>query len=150
MSRPRHRSFRARAFTLAEVLAALLFMAIVIPVAMHGVSVSSRAGNLGQRKAAAARIAERVLEEQMITNQVTGTTPYGTITEGDFTYPWTLRTEPWVADTTTSLLVVTVRVEFELQGHTYDIAVSSLHDPAAPSSSGTTSSATTSPAAAEP
>ena len=35
---------RNRAFTLAEVLAALLFMAIVIPVALHGMSVASRAG----------------------------------------------------------------------------------------------------------
>src|SRR5258708_37139450 len=54
-------------YTLAEVLAALLFMAILIPVTMHGVSVSSRAGVLGQRKATAMRIAERVLDESIIT-----------------------------------------------------------------------------------
>ena len=46
-----------RAFTLIEVLAALLLMAIVIPVAMQGMSIASRAGLLGQRKAAAMRVA---------------------------------------------------------------------------------------------
>jgi type II secretory pathway pseudopilin PulG len=143
----RHRLLRrVRAFTLAEVLAALLFMAIIIPVAMQGVSTASRAGNLGQRKVTAMRIAERVLEEQFITNQVTGTAPYGTVIEGSLSYPWTLRTDPWTAaDTSSSLLVVTVRVEFELQGHTYDVALSTLYDPAA-SSSGSSSSTGTSPA----
>ena len=34
---------RCRGFTLAEVLAALLLMAILIPVTVHGVSVASRA-----------------------------------------------------------------------------------------------------------
>ena len=37
---------------------------------MHGITVASRAGTLGQRKAAAMRIAERVLEEQIITGQL--------------------------------------------------------------------------------
>ena len=51
---------RRAAFTLAEVLAALLFMAIVIPVALEGLRIASLAGQVGERKAAAARVAERV------------------------------------------------------------------------------------------
>ena len=50
-SGPARRRLGAGGFTLAEVLAALLFLAILIPVTMHGVSVASRAGILGQRKA---------------------------------------------------------------------------------------------------
>src|SRR5262249_7036340 len=111
MRRAVHRSAfrRPRAFTLAEVLAALLFMAIVIPVALHGVSWASGAGMLGQRTAVAMRIAERVLDETIATSQNPATAAVGSITEGDTTYPWTLKVEPWTEDTMT---VLTVTVQF--------------------------------------
>ena len=137
------RPLRTRAFTLAEVLAALLFMAILIPVAMHGMSVASRAGSLGQRKAAAMRIAERVLEEQIVSGQMATATPFGSIVEGDTTYPWTMRSDPWPEDTAISLNVVTVRVEFTVQGNTYDVAASTLYDPNAVSTVVTSTPVTT-------
>ena len=119
-----------RAFTLAEVLAALLFMAILIPVTMQGVSVASRAGILGQRKATAMRIAERVLDEQILSGQMATATPYGSIVEGDTSYAWTMKSDPWPEEFTIIMNVVTVRVEFEVQGTTFDVAVSTLYDPA--------------------
>jgi prepilin-type N-terminal cleavage/methylation domain-containing protein len=119
------RSARA-GFTLAEVLAALLLMAILVPVAMHGVSVASRAGTLGQRKATAMRIAERVLDEAILTGRVTSGAANGTIVDGDLSYPWTLKSQPWSEDTMTQ---VTVRVYFELQGETFDVAATTLYDP---------------------
>jgi type II secretory pathway pseudopilin PulG len=126
--RPSRRSLVVGGFTLAEVLAALLFMAIVIPVTMQGVAVASRAGVMGERKAAAMRIAERVLDEQIATGQIAQATPYGTIVDGDLSYPWTLTTESWTEDLMT---VVTVRVTFDVQGKTFDVAASTLYDPAA-------------------
>ena len=54
---------RTSAFTLVEVLAALLFMAIVIPVAVDALHVASLAGEVAARKAVATRIADRVLNE---------------------------------------------------------------------------------------
>lgn len=120
-----------RGFTLAEVLAALLFMAILIPITMQGVSVASRAGTLGQRKAVAMRIAERVLEEQIVSGQIGMGVPYGSIVEGDLAYPWTLKSDPWAEDPAIGLTVVSVRVEFTVQGNVYDITASTLHDPMA-------------------
>lgn len=117
-------------FTLAEVLAALLLMAILIPVTLHGVTVASRAGILGQRKAIAMRIAERVLDEQIVSGQVGSSTPYGTIVEGSIAYPWTIKSDPWIGDTASTMNLVTVRVEFSVQGNTYDVAASTLYDPA--------------------
>lgn len=117
---------RSRGFTLAEVLAALLFMAIVIPVAMQGMYAASRAGTLGQRKAAAMRIAERVLDETIVLHQVTTSSGYGTITEGANDYPWTLRSEPWSEDG--AMTLVTARVTFAVQGDTYEVAASTLYD----------------------
>jgi hypothetical protein len=135
-TRLRHRG----AFTLAEVLAALLFMAILIPVTMQAVSVASRAGMLGQRKATAMRIAERVLNEQIITGQIGTATPYGNVVDGDMTYPWTMVTEPWTED---SMTVVTVRVTFDVQGNTFDVAASTLYDPAVSTTTTTLAPVTT-------
>jgi|SRR5581483_8629321 len=123
--RPVPRS-RRRGFTLVEVLAALLFMAIVIPIAMHGVSIASRAGILGQRKAAAIRVAERVLDESFISGQLGTTATNGTTTDGETTYTWTLQTQPWTEDTMTT---ATVTVSFDVQGNTFDISLTTLFDP---------------------
>lgn len=114
---------RSRAFTLVEVLAALLMMAIVIPVAMEGMSIASRAGVLGTRKAAAMRVAERLLNELVIGNQLQQSSSSGTIADGDTTYPWTMRTEAWSED---AMLQMTVTVNFVVRGNTYDVSVSTL------------------------
>lgn len=128
-----------RAFTLAEVLAALLFMAIVIPVAMQAVSVASRAGILGQRKAAAIRIAERVLQEMIVTQQAGTGAMSGTIVENNVSYPWMMTSTPWSED---AMTVVTVKVTFEVQGGTHDVAASTLFDATAVPSSDVTPAAT--------
>ncbi len=57
---------RTAAFTLAEVLAALTFMAIVIPVAIEGLRIANRAGVVAQRKTVAARVADSVLNEALV------------------------------------------------------------------------------------
>src|SRR5438445_13874346 len=83
---------RARAaFTLVEVLAALTLMAIVIPVAVDGLRVANLAGEVGQRKAAAARIAERMLNELMVTGQLRGATQNGVVQEGAQQDQWSMR-----------------------------------------------------------
>ena len=115
----------ACAFTLIEVLAALLLMAIVIPVAMEGMSVSSRAGLLGQRKAAAMRVAERMINELIVTGEMNQTSSSGTMVDGDTSYPWTMQSEPWTED---SMTHVTVKVTFSLQGNSYDVSASTLFD----------------------
>jgi len=115
-----------RGFTLAEVLAALLLMAIIVPVALQGVQIASRAGTLGQRKAAAMRVAERVLNELIATGGLTQSTGSGTAAEGDQPYAWTMQTETWPED---AMNVVTVRVVFNVQGNDYNVSLSSLYDP---------------------
>ncbi len=116
---------RARAaFTLAEVLAALAFMAIVIPVAVEGLRIANLAGEVGQRKAVAARIAERVLNEWIIgSRMMQGRGQIGTIQEGTVQYRWAIRSEPWSEDT---MNLVTVRVIYPAQGRDYDVRLSTL------------------------
>src|ERR1035438_5377557 len=68
-------------FTLAEVLAALVFMAIVIPVALDAMHIASRAGTVAARKGEAARVAQRLLTETLITTNWTQSVQSGTLTE---------------------------------------------------------------------
>jgi hypothetical protein len=114
---------RRGGFTLAEVLAALVFMAIVIPVAVQALRVANLAGQVGYRKAAAARVAERVLNELLITTQFQGLSQSGVTDEGQQQYRWTVRSEPWTQD---AMLMVTVEVLFAVQGRDYDVRLSTL------------------------
>ncbi len=94
-------------FTLAEVLAALLFMAIVIPVAVQALRIASLAGEVAQRKAEAGRVAERVLNENIIATNLNQGTQVGTVTEGFREFRWTLRSEVWQQATTNVLPTAT-------------------------------------------
>lgn len=120
---------RLPAFTLAEVLAALAFLAIVIPVAVEGLRVANRAGQVGQRKAVAARIAERVLNAWTVESQGLGGSSQGVVEEGPFEYAWSLRTELWPEDS--AMRLVTVQVSYAIQGEEYEVRLSTLADPAA-------------------
>lgn len=98
-------------------------MAIIIPVAMEGMSIASRAGILGQRKAAAMRVAERLLNELVVEAGTQQATASGNLADGDVSYPWTMRTENWSED---ALQQMTVTVTFTLQGQNYDVSASTL------------------------
>lgn len=109
-------------------------MSIVVPVTMRAVSVASRAGLMGQRKAAAMRIADRVLNEMAITGEGLSGSTSGSIAEGDTAYVWNLTSQSWSED---PLTLVTVSVQFVVQGDTYAVNASTLIDP---NTGGTTAS----------
>src|SRR5256885_76141 len=77
-------------FTLAEALAALAFMAIVIPVAVQGLKVANLSGQVAERKGEAMRVAERVLNETMITTNWAKSLQSGTIEAENRQYRWQL------------------------------------------------------------
>ena len=111
------------AFTLAEVLAALLFLAIVIPAAIEAIHVASLAGEVAARKGAAARIADRVLNESLVMTNWSGT-QNGTATEGGREFRWTLTSSGWPQDSAMS--VVTAEVKFSAQGKDYSVKLETL------------------------
>lgn len=113
----------AGAFTLVEVLAALAFMAIVIPVTIEAFRVASLAGQVGQYKAVASRIADRTLNELIVTGQYRNSTQRGTVHEGVLDYQWTMRSETWPLSV---MRLVTVQVTFPVQGRDYDVRLSTL------------------------
>lgn len=120
---PRPRRTERGGFTLVEVLAALLMMAIIIPVAMEGMGVASRVGILGQRKAAAMRVAERVLNELIVEGETQQSSASGTTFDGATTYPWSMRSQSWTED---AMIEMTVTVTFTVQGNPYDVSATTL------------------------
>lgn len=101
-------------------------MAIVIPVAVAGIQVASRAGQVGVRKAAAARIADRVLNELEVTGQLYNGSQSGVVEEGRQEFKWSLDSQAW---TEGNLNVATVSVDYQVQGRDYNVHLSTLLDP---------------------
>ena len=112
-------------FTLVEVLAALLFMAILVPVTVQAIRVASRAGQVADRKVVAARVAERVLNELLVTGALMQNSSSGTIEEGDRSYEWTMTSETWAED---QMNLITVSVTYEVQGQEFDVQLSTLFE----------------------
>jgi len=120
------------AFTLAEVLAAMLFLAIVIPVAVEALHISTLAGEVAARKGAAARVADRVLNESLVTTNWSGSAQNGTVSEGAIDYQWTLSAQSWPKqqqnplNPAISMEMLTAQVTFQAQGKPYTVKLSTL------------------------
>jgi hypothetical protein len=117
------------AFTLAEVLAALLFLAIVIPTAVEALHVASLAGEVAVRKGAAARVADRILNESLVTTNWNGGMQSGTITEGILEFQWKLTSQNWTAGSAQpaqTMQLLTAEVTFSAQGKNYSVKLSTL------------------------
>jgi len=135
---------RPAGFTLVEILVALGLMAVIIPVVSEGLKLASLAGEVSQRKALAMRIAERVLNETIITGQWTQIRGADE-QSGAVTYHWMLRNEPWTAVNNSvnlstpngintavvnpnTLHVLSVDVSFPAQGRKFAVHLSTVID----------------------
>ena len=116
-------SRRAGGFTLAEVLAAMLFLALVIPAAVEALHVATLSGEVAVRKGEAARVADRVLNESLVLTNWTSGTQNGTITEGTLDFQWQVTAENWPQD---SMELVTADVTFMAQNKPYTVSLWTL------------------------
>ena len=117
------------AFTLAEVLAALLFMAIVIPAAVEGLHIASLAGTVATRKGEAARVAQRLLTESLVTTNWNQSVQSGTLVEGRRQFRWTMHNDPWNQDPNQNVIRrLSVEVTFTAQNRDYSVRLSTLVD----------------------
>jgi type II secretory pathway pseudopilin PulG len=111
------------AFTLAEVLAAMLFLAIVIPVAIEALNVATLGGEVAARKSEAARVADRVLNESLVTSNWSNGLQSGTITEGVLDFRWKLSSQNWPQD---AMQLLTAEVTYSAQGRDFSVKLSTL------------------------
>ncbi len=103
-------------------------MAVVIPVAIGALHVASMSGVVAQRKAVAARIADRVLNEQVVTSGTGAASQNGTVTENGQSFKWTLNRDNWPVSmvSTAAMQVLNVDVSFSAQGQDYSVRLSTL------------------------
>ena len=117
------RGDRGRGFTLAEALAAMLFLAIVLPVVVQAFLAANRTGVAAERARIAVELAESKLNDLVLTEDWRREA-----SEGDFApdfpgYGWTLSTDGWSVD---ALRVVTVEVHYMVQGAEQSVRLSTL------------------------
>jgi hypothetical protein len=127
-TRIKNRAAKNAGFTLAEVLAALLFLAIVVPAAVEVLRLASLAGEVAARKSEAARVADRVLNESIVTtNWISAQS--GMITEGTLDFRWSLSSQTWPQDPLAQMELLTAEVKFSAQGKDYAVKMSTLASP---------------------
>jgi type II secretory pathway pseudopilin PulG len=139
-SRPASGARGIRGFTLAEVLAAMVFMAILIPVALEGLSIASRAGEVAARKSEAALVAEKVLNETIASTNWSSGGQGGTVRQGIRDFHWKLNNDSWNKDSDLiGMRLLSVEVTFDAQGREYKYKMSTLVDSSPPQLSQTNS-----------
>src|ERR1017187_6420563 len=120
-------------FTLVEMLAAMLFMAIVIPVALQGMRIASRAGAVAGRKGVAVQLAESKLNELIVTGQWHNSGQGGACGPQWPGYQWNVKNEAWSGDTSlNSLRLITVEVTYPVQSQNYNVHLSTVLPDTAP------------------
>jgi type II secretory pathway pseudopilin PulG len=124
MKRAGDRISSAFGFTLVEVLAALLFLAVSIPAILGALSISSRAAEIAERTSLAGQLAENELGELIVAQSGTGRMAE---TRGEFTdnpgYRWEATQETGALSPSDML---TIRVFFQVQGKERSVALSTL------------------------
>ena len=114
---------RRKAFTFAELLAAMVFVAIVIPVTVRAITVANRSAVAAERKRVAVELAESLLTQMIVTEDWRQSTRSGDFGEEWPGYTWALDDAVWEEDT---MRVVSIAVLYEVQGRQYRVVLSTL------------------------
>jgi len=112
-------------FTFVEILAAMLFMAIVIPVAVQGLSIATRTGVVAERSRTATQLADRLLTELVVTDEWRSSEPEGDFGEEWPRFRWAIEDTAWEEDT---MRKITATVAYDVQGKEYTVQLSTLVD----------------------
>ena len=123
----------AGGFTLIEVLAALVFLAILVPAVVSALTISTRVSTLAERRSVATELAENQLNEELLAN----TWQSGAATQGDFGpaypgYTWQMTQTSWggagtgQAGGTSDMTQLTMEVTFPVQGQAQSVKLTTL------------------------
>ena len=119
---------RRRGFTLPEVLATLLIVGIVLPVAMRGITVSLQAAGEARHKVEAGQLAQQKLAELLLdrANAVSSFDGSGDFGEAWPEYTWESRASAAALNTTAEIEQVDVTVKWTAQGVERSVTLSTL------------------------
>jgi general secretion pathway protein I len=111
------------AFTFVEMLAAMIFMAIVLPVAVEGIVLANSVSTRALHKRQAMRLADRILNQVMIDEAWEDGEQSGDFGEDFPQYRWEIAVDSWEID---SMLRVTATVSYTVQDREYSESIGTL------------------------
>lgn len=124
-----------RAFTFVEILAAMVFLAILIPAILEGISLANRAAVISERTAVAVQLAENKLGELTVDNAWASGESSGDFGNDWPGYRWKSVQGSWDMDDMTTL---DVEVSFSVQGQDRSVQLSTLVSATATQTQGST------------
>jgi len=118
-----------QAFTFVEVFAALVFLAILIPVIVDGLTIANKASVVSERSSIAGELAENKMNEILLSS--TGTSGTVAQTSGDFGtdwpgYRWQTSQQPWDQDSVNTMIELDVDVYYPVQGAERSVRLTTL------------------------
>lgn len=123
----RARRGRRHGFTLVEVLATLMLIAIVLPAVMRGIALATAAGSTARRRTEASSLAEAKMNEIIATQQWEGGTLAGDFAPDWPDYHWQATVQPWPQDNTgLSMQQLDMRVTWGTPDHPGSVTLSTL------------------------
>ena len=132
---------RSSAFTLVEILAALAFLGILMPVVISALLVSNRAAVLSERRAIAAQLAENELSQMLLADAWRSAGSQGNFGTDRPGYRWQLEKNTWNSGTGT-MTELTMDVFFTVQGREQSLQLSTLANSSTTTSGSGTSGTT--------
>jgi len=112
-----------RGFTLVEVLATLVLLAVILPVAMRGIALDTRTAADARDRAEAASLAETKLSELLSSGAWQSGEQSGDFGADWPQYAWKVEVSDWEGST---LKLLSVRVEWTSRGQQRNASVSTL------------------------
>ena len=112
-----------RGFTFGEMLAALAFLGILIPVVVSALLVSNRAAIVTERSTIALQLGENRLNEMMLADDWTSESGRGDFGEQWPGYRWELTKTDWETGAMTELAL---NVFYPVQGAEHSVRLSTL------------------------
>lgn len=117
---------RKSGFTFVEVLAAMMFLAILVPTLVSGLSASNRRSEMAERSALAAQLAENKLNELSIDNAWSSAESRGTFGDDYPNYRYELTQTQWDADSNNKMTQLALDAFFPVQGREQSIRLTTL------------------------
>lgn len=117
------------AFTFVEVFAALIFLAILVPAIVEGLSIATRVSEVAERGSVAGELAENKLNELILSS--TGGTATAFQTSGDFGtdwpgYRWEMSQSTWDQDSVNTMSEMSVEVFYPVRGKERNVKLTTL------------------------
>jgi type II secretory pathway pseudopilin PulG len=114
-----------KGFTLVEILATFVLIALIIPVVMEGISLSMKLGIKSKKQIEAAALAETKLAEFVLSGDYESGDQSGKFDDDESGYKWNLEVEDWKEEDSMQQLLMTV-AWMDSTGTDHSVSLSTL------------------------